>query len=90
MAACARAGERVAFVTLGDPNVYSTFSSVAELVAGLDPAAMDRLPDTTGLKNEVVVQRAISTLEEITDDDVADLARLSVGLRVARTLLASG
>jgi L-seryl-tRNA(Ser) seleniumtransferase len=26
-------------------------------VAGLDPAAMDRLPDTTGLNNEVVVQR---------------------------------
>src|SRR3712207_8088448 len=26
-------------------------------VAGMDVAAMDRLPDTTGLKNEVVVQR---------------------------------
>ncbi|HLU40920.1 MAG TPA: NAD-glutamate dehydrogenase, partial [Microthrixaceae bacterium] len=39
---------------------------------------------------EVAVQRAVSTLEEITADDVADLARLSVGLRVARTLLAAG
>jgi len=32
------AGERVAFVTLGDPNVYSTFSSLAEEVR-------DRRPD---------------------------------------------
>jgi L-seryl-tRNA(Ser) seleniumtransferase len=30
---------------------------VAACVAGMDVAAMDRLPDTTGLKNEVVVQR---------------------------------
>lgn len=30
---------------------------VAACVAGLDVAAMDRLPDTTGLKDEVVVQR---------------------------------
>jgi precorrin-2/cobalt-factor-2 C20-methyltransferase len=37
VAACARAGERVAFVTLGDPNVYSTFAAVAEVVARLDP-----------------------------------------------------
>lgn len=32
------AGRRVAFVTLGDPNVYSTFSSVAEGVAAQRPA----------------------------------------------------
>jgi precorrin-2/cobalt-factor-2 C20-methyltransferase len=37
------AGERVAFITLGDPNVYSTFSSVAERVAALRP----RTPITT-------------------------------------------
>jgi precorrin-2/cobalt-factor-2 C20-methyltransferase len=37
VAGCARAGERVAFVTLGDPNVYSTFSAVAEVVARLAP-----------------------------------------------------
>src|SRR5918999_2033874 len=30
---------------------------VAACVAGMDVAAMDRLPDTSGLKNEVVVQR---------------------------------
>jgi precorrin-2/cobalt-factor-2 C20-methyltransferase len=31
------AGDEVAFVTLGDPNLYSTFSSVAERVAELRP-----------------------------------------------------
>ncbi len=31
------AGERVAFVTLGDPNVYSTFSSLAEEVRARRP-----------------------------------------------------
>lgn len=43
--ACARvsallaAGEEVAFVTLGDPNLYSTFSSIAAGVAEARPAA---------------------------------------------------
>ena len=32
------AGERVAFVTLGDPSVYSTFSSLADAVRGRRPA----------------------------------------------------
>jgi L-seryl-tRNA(Ser) seleniumtransferase len=31
--------------------------AAAACIAGLDPATMDRLPDTTGLKNEIVVQR---------------------------------
>lgn len=31
--------------------------AAAACVAGLDPAAMDQLPETTGLKNEFVVQR---------------------------------
>jgi glutamate dehydrogenase len=39
--------------------------------------------------DEVVVSRAVATLEEITADDTADLARMSVGLRVVRGLLAS-
>ncbi|MBB3041273.1 NAD-glutamate dehydrogenase domain-containing protein [Nocardioides soli] len=38
----------------------------------------------------VVVARATATLEEICADEQADLARLSVGLRVVRGLLASG
>ena len=37
----------------------------------------------------VVVQRAASTLQEICADDTADLARMSVGLRVVRGLLAN-
>lgn len=31
--------------------------AAAACMAGLDPAAMDRLPDTTGLRHEIVVQR---------------------------------
>ena len=34
------AGERLAFVTLGDPNVYSTFSSVAARVRELRPGTV--------------------------------------------------
>jgi precorrin-2/cobalt-factor-2 C20-methyltransferase len=34
------AGQRLAFVTLGDPNVYSTFSSVAARVRELRPDAV--------------------------------------------------
>jgi len=39
--------------------------------------------------DSVVVSRAVGTLLEICGDDHADLARLSVGLRVVRTLLAT-
>jgi glutamate dehydrogenase len=39
--------------------------------------------------DDVVVSRAVSTLSEICADEHADLARLSVGLRVVRSLLAS-
>ncbi|MGI8901218.1 MAG: NAD-glutamate dehydrogenase domain-containing protein, partial [Nocardioides sp.] len=38
---------------------------------------------------EVVVSRAVATLEEICSDTDADLARLSVGLRLVRTLLST-
>ncbi|MGZ8744045.1 MAG: NAD-glutamate dehydrogenase domain-containing protein, partial [Nocardioides sp.] len=41
------------------------------------------------VEDEVVVSRAVATLEEICADDHADLARLSVGLRVVRTMLAT-
>jgi glutamate dehydrogenase len=40
-------------------------------------------------QDTVVVSRAVTTLTEICADDHADLARLSVGLRVVRTLLAT-
>ena len=39
--------------------------------------------------DSVVVSRAVGTLAEICADDHADLARLSVGLRVVRTMLAT-
>jgi glutamate dehydrogenase len=38
-------------------------------------------------RDAVVVSRSVSTLEEICSDEHVDLARLSVGLRVVRTLL---
>ena len=37
----------------------------------------------------MLVNRAVETLQEICSDDRADLARMSVGLRVVRTLLSS-
>jgi glutamate dehydrogenase len=40
--------------------------------------------------DQVIVTRAVQTLEEICADEEADLARMSVGLRVVRGLLASG
>ena len=40
-------------------------------------------------QDQVAVTRAVSTLAEICSDDRADLARLSVGLRVVRTLLST-
>ena len=39
--------------------------------------------------DQVVVGRAVATLEEICADEKADLARMSVGLRVVRGLLAN-
>ena len=59
----ARAGEIIAEIT-GAEGGYVVSGAAAGLslgiaacVAGMDVAAMDHLPDTTGLKNEVVVQR---------------------------------
>lgn len=45
------AGETVAFVTLGDPNVYSTFPSLAAAVATLVPTAIiDTVPGITAFQ----------------------------------------
>ncbi|HEU0114475.1 MAG TPA: aminotransferase class V-fold PLP-dependent enzyme [Thermomicrobiales bacterium] len=58
-----RAGEVIAAIT-GAEAGYVVAGAAAGLslataacVAGMDVAAMDRLPDTTGMKNEIVVQR---------------------------------
>ncbi|MCW2793799.1 MAG: glutamate dehydrogenase, partial [Nocardioides sp.] len=40
--------------------------------------------------DSVLVTRAAATLQEICADDAADLARMSVGLRVVRSLLTTG
>ena len=59
----ARAGEIIADVTGAEAGYVVTGAAaglslgVAACIAGMDVAAMDRLPDTTGLKDEVVVQR---------------------------------
>src|SRR3712207_4770717 len=59
----ARAGEVIAEVTGAEAGYVVTGAAaglslgVAACVAGMDVAAMDRLPDTSGLKDEVVVQR---------------------------------
>ena len=56
--------------------------------AGDDPAPA-RIA-TWEESDEVAVGRATATLQEICADDHADLARLSVGLRVVRGLLSTG
>ena len=59
----AQAGKVIAEITGAEAGYVVTGAAagltlgVAACVAGLDVAAMDRLPDTTGLKDEVVVQR---------------------------------
>jgi glutamate dehydrogenase len=60
----------------------------AQVIAATDPAtpAPARVADWEE-EDEVVVTRAVGTLDEICADEQADLARLSVGLRVVRTLL---
>jgi precorrin-2/cobalt-factor-2 C20-methyltransferase len=45
IAACLDAGEEVAFITLGDPNVYSTFAAVAAAVRARRPGtAVESVP----------------------------------------------
>ena len=56
--------------------------------AGDDPAPARIATWEEG--DEVAVGRATATLQEICADDHADLARLSVGLRVVRGLLSTG
>jgi L-seryl-tRNA(Ser) seleniumtransferase len=59
----AKAGTVIAEITGAESGYVTTGAAaaltlgVAACVAGLDVGKMDRLPDTTGMKNEVVVQR---------------------------------
>lgn len=58
------AGRHLADVTGAEAGYVTTGAAAglalgaAACIAGLDVAAMDRLPDTTGLRGEIVVQRA--------------------------------
>lgn len=59
-----RVGERLAQLTKNEAAYVSSGAAAglavatAALVAGDDPAAIDQLPDTTGLKNEVIVHKS--------------------------------
>lgn len=58
-----KAGEVIAEITGAEAGYVTTGAAAAltlgtaACVAGLDVGKMDRLPDTTGMKNEIVVQR---------------------------------
>ena len=58
-----RAGAAIAAATGAEAGYVTSGASAglvlgtAACVAGLDPVLMDRLPDTSGMRNEVVVQR---------------------------------
>jgi D-glucosaminate-6-phosphate ammonia-lyase len=49
-------GAEAGYVTAGAAAGLTV--GAAACIAGLSPAAMDQLPDTTGLKSEIIVQRA--------------------------------
>ncbi len=70
--------------------VHATLTS--QVLAQGEPSdssdeAVDNMLDEWVESDRSVVERASDTLTEICDDDKADLARMSVGLRVVRTLL---
>ncbi len=71
---------------LGSVHAQITAQVLRGTDSGLEPdERIKHWAEADGL----VLSRAASTLEEIWSDDVPDLARLSVGLRVVRTLLQS-
>lgn len=52
LAECLAGGERVAFVTLGDPNIYSTFSSLAGAVRARCPGVVvETVPGITAFQD---------------------------------------
>src|SRR5438309_8255855 len=74
-------GAEAAFVTAGASAAL--FLATCAVTAGSDPKKMDQLPDLTGMKNEVVIQRAhrnpfdhafrmvgVKLIEVQTEDDV--------------------
>ncbi len=73
-------------------DLYTVHAGLTAQVLGSTPAEAgpeDRIGEWEAA-NGVVVDRAATTLQEITADDAADLARMSVGLRIVRSLLSTG
>ncbi len=65
-------------------------SLTAQVLANTgDQASVDERVSAWEADDDVVISRAKATIEEITSDDESDLARMSVGLRVVRTMLTS-
>jgi L-seryl-tRNA(Ser) seleniumtransferase len=62
---CKKAGEIIAEITGGEAAYITTGAfcslvlSAAACLAGKDPDKMRRLPDTTGMRNEVIVERTL-------------------------------
>jgi glutamate dehydrogenase len=72
-------------------DLHSVHSALTAQVLANTPAELpvdERIRDWEH-NDETVVQRAVDTLQEICGDERGDLARLSVGLRVVRTLLST-
>ncbi len=69
-------------------NVHSALTAQVLSRTPEGPAVDERIAEWQK-REEVAVERAVATLKEICADERADLARLSVGLRVVRTLLSS-
>jgi precorrin-2/cobalt-factor-2 C20-methyltransferase len=94
------AGQRLAFVTLGDPNVYSTFSSVAAAVRALRPGArIETVPgimafqELASRSGTVVLQNTerlalVTALDgpDVLDDALADPAQAVVVYKGGRHL----
>jgi glutamate dehydrogenase len=70
-------------------GVHAQLTAQALRASSGDDPAPKRIADWED-DHSILVQRAAETLEEICSDDTADLARMSVGLRVVRGLLAGG
>ena len=70
-------------------SVHAQLTDQVLLGTGADQPAPARIA-TWEDEDAVIVARAGETLQEICADDAADLARLSVGLRVVRGLLRTG
>jgi glutamate dehydrogenase len=67
-------------------SVHAALSAQVLATTDRDDSAEDRVAAWEA-GDRTVVERATTTLEEILNDEQTDLARLSVGLRVIRTML---